>query len=502
MIKAVIYARYSSHNQQEQSIDGQMRACFEYAKRNGYEIIDKYIDRAKTGTNSNRPAFQQMLRDSTNGIFQAVLVYQFDRFSRNRRESINNEFYLYKNGIKLISVTEAINQDDTTSVIVKGMYECIAEYYSKDLSKKVKRGLHESIIARKTIGGIYLFGYKSDSKKQIVTIPEEAELVKDFYKKRASGLTIDEIVSFANQTGFANHGQPFNSLSIRKILSNEKYIGIYQNPYNRLEILNDYYPRIIDDNLYDIVQKTFDSYKLKPKNQKLLKGDSLRYLLTGKLFSGYTGKPLVGTAGTSATGKVYRYYFDKKSSIKVSKEKIEDQIIEAIKSLLKDDDVLNYLVEKIKVNISTNNNNSSLQELKTSEKAIAKKLEKIRESFVDAPEHSSVRNDLVSDYENQSNKLLLIRKEIKRAESYNSNIINYVGNIKNYVSKKITNINSDDDKKRFVNVFLCTAFVESDIVYIYLNLDNEEIVSFDEYKTDLKDLESNRSVRIKSRLAE
>ena len=94
MIKAVIYARYSSSSQTEQSIEGQVRVCREFAERNGYVIVSEYIDRAKTGTNDNRPAFKQMLYDSKNRTFEAVLVYKLDRFARNRYDSALNTLTL------------------------------------------------------------------------------------------------------------------------------------------------------------------------------------------------------------------------------------------------------------------------------------------------------------------------------------------------------------------------------------------------------------------------
>ena len=87
MKTAVIYARYSSDNQNEQSIEGQLRVCQDYAERNGILILNTYIDRAMTGTNDNRPDFQKMIKDSNNKEFEYVIVYKIDRFSRNKYET-------------------------------------------------------------------------------------------------------------------------------------------------------------------------------------------------------------------------------------------------------------------------------------------------------------------------------------------------------------------------------------------------------------------------------
>ena len=88
MKKAVVYARYSSDSQTEQSIEGQLRVCNEYAERNNIEIVENYIDRAMTGTNDNRPDFKRMLADAKKKEWDYVLVYKVDRFSRNKYESV------------------------------------------------------------------------------------------------------------------------------------------------------------------------------------------------------------------------------------------------------------------------------------------------------------------------------------------------------------------------------------------------------------------------------
>ena len=145
MKKAVIYARYSSDSQSEQSIDGQLRVCKEYAERENIKIVDTYIDRAMAGTNDHRPDFQRMLRDSKKKGFDYVLVYKFDRFARSRHDSAVNKAILNRNGVKVISATEQIS-DTPEGIILEGMLESFAEYYSAELSQKVKRGRKESRI--------------------------------------------------------------------------------------------------------------------------------------------------------------------------------------------------------------------------------------------------------------------------------------------------------------------------------------------------------------------
>ena len=111
--KVVIYARFSSHSQTEQSIEGQLRECYEFAKRNDYVVVNEYIDRAISGMTDNRPAFLQMIEDSKKKEFEYVLVYQLDRFARSRYDSANYkaklkrmalEFYLQEKTYPMMPV--------------------------------------------------------------------------------------------------------------------------------------------------------------------------------------------------------------------------------------------------------------------------------------------------------------------------------------------------------------------------------------------------------------
>lgn len=122
MKTAVIYARYSSDSQSEQSIDGQLRVCNDYAKNNGIVILDTYIDRAMTGTNDNRPDFQRMIKDSSKKEWSYVLVYKFDRFSRNKYETAMHKKTLKDYGVKVISATEYIH-DSPEAIILESMLE-------------------------------------------------------------------------------------------------------------------------------------------------------------------------------------------------------------------------------------------------------------------------------------------------------------------------------------------------------------------------------------------
>ena len=138
--KAVIYARYSSEKQSEQSIEGQLHVCQEYADKHDIQIVGTYIDRAKTGRNDNRQEFQQMLKDSSSNKFNIVLIYSLDRFSRNRYDSAINKATLKRNNVKLISVTQPIS-DNPEGILLESLLEGMAEYYSVELAQKLSESL-------------------------------------------------------------------------------------------------------------------------------------------------------------------------------------------------------------------------------------------------------------------------------------------------------------------------------------------------------------------------
>ena len=171
MKKAVVYARYSSDNQTEQSIEGQLRVCTEYAEKHHLEIVETYIDRAMTGTNDNRPDFKKMLIDSAKKQWDCVLVYKFDRFSRNKYESVIHKKHLKDLGISVVSAMENI-PDTPEGIILESLLEGLNQYYSAELSQKVKRGLRESRLKGLFQGGKRPYGYDVVNTKLVINEEE------------------------------------------------------------------------------------------------------------------------------------------------------------------------------------------------------------------------------------------------------------------------------------------------------------------------------------------
>ena len=225
-MKVVIYARFSSHAQNEQSIEGQLKACHEFAQRNNYRIVGEYIDRALSGTNDNRPEFQRMMADSNQKQFEGILVYQLDRFTRNRYDSAIYKSKLKKNGVRVFSARENIS-DDASGILLEGIIESLGEYYSVELSQKIKRG--QALSAEKLLvtGGYPPFGFKTVDKKYVID-EDKAPFVKIIFDMYANGHTVKEIIDYLNSMSLKTAtGVPFNKNSIRKILMNKRYTGVY-----------------------------------------------------------------------------------------------------------------------------------------------------------------------------------------------------------------------------------------------------------------------------------
>jgi DNA invertase Pin-like site-specific DNA recombinase len=343
MKTAVIYARYSSERQTEQSIEGQLRVCHEYADRNDIVIVDTYIDRAMTGTNDNRAAFQQMLRDSNKKAWDLVLVYKIDRFSRNKYETAMHKKTLRDNGVKLVSAMENI-PDTPEGIILESLLEGMAEYYSAELSQKVKRGMNESRQKGNFTGGTVLYGYKVENKKVVIN-EEEAEIVKKLFTDFASGKLVTDILQEFKERGILYRGKDFGRNTLYNFLRNQKYLGIYV--FND-EVFTDIYPQIISKELFETVRNKIENNKYGKHKPFII------YLLKNKLKCGYCGHTVNSDAGTSKSGKINRYYkCTGKRTLKtcnlkpIRKELIEELVVNAILSALANNELIVNIAKKV-----------------------------------------------------------------------------------------------------------------------------------------------------------
>ena len=384
-MKAVIYARYSSDSQREESIEGQLRECTAFAEKNGITILRHYIDRAFSAKTDNRPEFQEMIKDSSKKLFDMIIVWKLDRFARNRYDSARYKAQLKKNGVKVVSATETIS-DGAEGILLESMLEGMAEYYSADLAEKVVRGMTENALKCKYNGGTPPLGYVIDSEQYFQIDPLTAPFVLEAFKRYDEGATMTQIRDWLNEKGIKNtRRQEMTYNSIQHMLNNRRYIGEYSY---REVIIPDGIPAIVPKDLFDRVQEKMAKNKKAPARHKA-EDD---YLLTTKLFCGYCGAYLCGESGTSRTGLVHHYY--KCVSVKkkraechkkpVKKQWIEDLVVDETMKMVMDDKAIEAIVSMLMDLQDRDNVNVPLyeQQLREADTAISNLLNAIQQGIL------------------------------------------------------------------------------------------------------------------------
>ena len=384
-MKAVIYARYSSDSQREESIEGQLRECTAFAEKNGITVLRHYIDRAYSAKTDNRPEFQNMIKDSGKRLFDIVIVWKLDRFARNRYDSARYKATLKKNGVKVVSATEIISEG-AEGIILESVLEGYAEYYSADLSEKVIRGMTDNALKCKFNGGMMPIGYVIDAEQHFQIDPLTAPFVLEAFKRYDGGETISSIMNWLNEQGLTNtRGRKMTFNSVGHILHNRRYIGEFRY---RDVIVPDGIPAIVPQDLFDRVQEKLAKNKKAPARHKA-EDD---YLLTTKLFCGYCGAYLCGESGTSRTGKVHHYY--KCVSVKkkrtechkkpVRKEWIEDLVVGETMKMVMDDKAIEAIVSMLMDLQDRDNVNVPLyeQQLREADTAIGNLLNAIQQGIL------------------------------------------------------------------------------------------------------------------------
>ncbi|MGX4583027.1 recombinase family protein [Paenibacillus chitinolyticus] len=299
--RAAAYCRFSSDNQRDESIDAQVRAIEDYCKKNGYELIKVYADRAKTATSDRRPEFQNMITDSEKKLFEAVIVHKLDRFSRDKYDNVKYKRKLKANGIKLLSVTENLD-GSPESVIMESLLEGMAEYYSKNLAREVMKGMKETAYQCKHTGGLPPIGYAVDpTTKKYVVNEDERGIVETIFSMFHNGYGYNQIVTALQEKGYrSRYGRPIGKNTLHDILRNEKYTGVYifnltdskdvlgkRNSHRKKDSENVIrieggMPEIITKDLFQQVQTKMDANKQKPGRQRAKE----LYLLSGLIVCG------------------------------------------------------------------------------------------------------------------------------------------------------------------------------------------------------------------------
>ena len=458
----VIYARYSSDNQREESIEGQLRECQAFARKNNITLLEPYIDRALSAKTDNRPSFQKMIKDSASKKFDVVIVWKLDRFARNRYDSAHYKSVLRKNGVKVVSATEAISEG-AEGILLESMLEGMAEYYSAELSEKVVRGLTENALKCKYNGGTLPIGYTIDENQFYKIDPVSAPAILDAFRKYAKGATMQEITDELNIKGIrTSKGTKVTLNTVTRMLHNRKYMGEYQ--YRDLIVPNGI-PAIVPAKLFEQVQEKASSNKKAPAKHKA----EDEYLLTTKLFCGYCKRMMTGESGTSHTMQVYRYYkccgarkggTCKKKTVK--KNWIEEAVIQLIQKFIFDDMLLDRLADKLLSKL--NSENSTLPILHKQLAETQKGIDNIVNAIQAGIFTSSTKQRLEElEAEKSELSVKILKEEISKPTVTKDDILAYL------IKYRKLNMRQLDHRRRLIDSFVNSIYLFDDYLVITFN---------------------------------
>lgn len=338
----VIYARYSSHNQKEESIEQQIEECMNFAALNGIKIVCVYADKAISGRTDKRPQFQHLMRDAEKREFSVVVAYKSNRIARDMLNALKYEDRLSKYGIETLYAKEEFGNTAAGRFALRTMMN-VNQFYSENMAEDIKRGMLDNAENCKVNGALPL-GYVSGPDGRYAIEPKEAEIVRGIYDKVLDGVSFADIASDLNARGLrTKQGNLWNKCSFHRMLTNDVYIGVYRHSG---VVKEGGVPPILEREVFIAMQKHLETKK-NPRGRHRENGD---YLLTGKLRCGYCESYMVGVSGTSRTGDLHYYYTcnGRRSGSGCKKENVRRDYIEyAVAALTQQivfkDDIIDWI---------------------------------------------------------------------------------------------------------------------------------------------------------------
>ena len=384
-LDAVIYARYSSHNQREVSIEQQIAECTKHAAALGLRIVGTYEDRAISGKTDNRPRFQQMMRDAEKGKFQAVVAWKSNRIGRNMLQAMVNEAKLDDYGVKVFYAEEDFDDTAAGRFALRNMMN-VNQFYSENMAEDITRGLYDNA-SKCMANGRQPLGYKRGEDGRVVLDEAKAAVVREIFTRVAAGDLFVDIARDLNAQGIkTSKGANWNKGSFQSICQNERYRGIYI--YGDVRVA-DGIPRIVSDDLWYRVQEAMRMKKNPVGTRHRVGAED--YLLTGKLRCGHCGSYMTGVSGTSRNGELHYYYTcqkrrtehacDKKN---IRRDKHDNDLqIEALEQQLEENKkATSNMLKAIEMGIITEATRTRMVELETEQSRLSVQLNAAKEDVV------------------------------------------------------------------------------------------------------------------------
>lgn len=395
-MRAVAYCRYSTDNQTENSIMYQINAAQEFCERNSMELVDVYADEGQTGTNTSREALQRLLNDCSTDKFNAVVIYDQSRLSRNvvdwfsLRETLNNK------GIKLFSCAQALSDDvlDSTSFLSEGVQAIVNQAFVLETRKKTIAGVTSKAKRAEFCGGTAPLGYDIVDGNYVIN-EHEANAIRLIFDMYVDGYSYKQIMEVLDTQGYKSKwGRKIGTNAIYYLLINERYAGVYTwNKYQYKQMRkrisrrdNPNYVRIDNAIPAIITKETWRKAAERMEKRKNGANKSKRdYLLSGLIECGYCGGTFTAfTSKNKRTGAETVYYMcGTKGRLKTchAKNLRGDEIEPCVYYTLKDNLLNNNLIEKMADNIIGIAGNCSESNPTALKSEIAKKERAIRSLF-------------------------------------------------------------------------------------------------------------------------
>lgn len=362
-LRGVIYARYSSHNQKEESIEQQIDECNTFAAANHITITQIYADKAISGRTDDRRQFQRMISDAGKGLFDVVIAYKSNRIARNMLNALQYESKLERFGVQTFYAKEEFGNTAAGRFALRNMMN-LNQFYSENLSEDVKRGMRDNAENCK-INGQVPFGYKRGEDGKYAIDEDAAESVRLIFARILDDWKLTDIAADLNTHGIKTaRGREWSCGSIGRVARTITYSGVYK--YADI-VIEGGVPAIVSKEVFDMVQDKISTGH-QTRGRKQSTGE---YLLTGKLFCGMCGSPMTGMSGKGKGGAKYHYYACCGHRLRdctkkhVARDEIETEVVEIIQQYAMSDDAIEWIATQAVAIQTEAANDNGLQDLQS-----------------------------------------------------------------------------------------------------------------------------------------
>lgn len=478
--KAVIYARYSSHNQRDVSIEQQVEECRDYAEKNGFLVTHVYSDRHLSGRKDARPDFHRMIRDAQAHAFQVMIAWKSNRAFRNMKDAMNYEEKLMNHGVRCVYIKEDFS-DTAAGRFAKRTMMNVNQFYSENMAEDIMRGMNDN--AEKNLANCKPpLGYKRGEDGRFAIDEPNARVVQEIYRRFASGEQLADIARDLNARGIKTSRKgSWGKNSFHVMLSNERYTGVYiwgdiRTPGGM--------PQIIEREVFDEVQRMMKT----SKTIKGRKGANADYMLTGKLFCGHCKSPMVGISGTGKSGQAYYYYSCNQARAgqchkkNAARDWAERTVVEAIVDYVLRDDIIEEIADKTVAYYEKRKEWSRISEIEHRLKDVGKSIDNLMAAILQGILTDTTKGKM---FELEQEKSILqeqLRQE-KRSlpELTRDKVIFWLE------SFRVADTSDRKFQRVLFDNFLTAAYLfdgELRIIFEFTGMANEVIIPLDKDKTD------------------